>query len=238
MPTKANAGSYRRRTGATRSITIPTEVSVPPLPEGRAWSPEAKDWWATIHGSAMAAEWTADEEERSIRARTIISARPDWKTEPGSKGRFSPSPQTRRRALLSNFPLTPRLPAVDIDRAREWYETKLGLVPDHMEEVGGGLWYQTGGGWFYLYPTPSAGTAQNTAAGWTVTDLEAVVEELRGRGVAFEDYDFGEMKTENGVLSVPGGYKAAWFKDSEGNTLELSETPSSGSRKSDLHSAQ
>ena len=140
--------------------------------------------------------------------------------------------------MLSNFPLTPRLPAVDIDRAREWYETKLGLVPDHMEEVGGGLWYQTGGGWFYLYPTPSAGTAQNTAAGWTVTDLEAVVEELRGRGVAFEDYDFGEMKTENGVLSVPGGYKAAWFKDSEGNTLELSETPSSGSRKSDLHSAQ
>jgi hypothetical protein len=37
------------------------------------------------------------------------------------------------------------------------------------------------------------------------------------------------MKTENGVLSVPGGYKAAWFKDSEGNTLELSETPSESS---------
>jgi hypothetical protein len=98
-----------------------------------------------------------------------------------------------------------------------------------LEEVGEGLWYQTGGGWFYLCPTPSTGTALNTAAGWTVTDLEAVVEELRGRGVTFEDYDFGEMKTENGVLSVPGGYKAAWFKDSEGNTLELSETPSESS---------
>jgi hypothetical protein len=34
------------------------------------------------------------------------------------------------------------------------------------------------------------------------------------------------MKTENGVLNVPGGYMAAWFKDSEGNILELSETPS------------
>ena len=128
--------------------------------------------------------------------------------------------------LLSNYPLTPRLPAVDIDRAREWYEAKLGLTPDHSEEIGQGLWYQTGGGWFYLYPTPTAGTAQNTAAGWTVKDLDAVVDELRSRGVTFEDYDFGEMKTENGVMHIPGGYKAAWFKDSEGNTLELSETPS------------
>jgi catechol 2,3-dioxygenase-like lactoylglutathione lyase family enzyme len=126
--------------------------------------------------------------------------------------------------LLADFPLTPRLPAADIDRAREWYEAKLGLKPDHIEEVGQGLWYQTGGAWFYLYPTPAAGTAQNTAAGWTVTDLEAVVEELRGRDVAFEDYDFGEMRTENGVLNL-GGYKAAWFRDSEGNILELSETP-------------
>jgi hypothetical protein len=59
-----------------------------------------------------------------------------------------------------------------------------------------------------------------------VTDLDSVVEELRGRGVTFEDYDFGDVKTENGVMNIPGGYKAAWFKDSEGNTLELSEVPS------------
>jgi len=48
---------------------------------------------------------------------------------------------------------------------------------------------------------------------------------LRARGVAFEEYDFGEMgRTENGLLNV-GGYKAAWFTDSEGNVLELSEVP-------------
>ena len=127
---------------------------------------------------------------------------------------------------LGSYPLTPRLPAADIERAREWYEAKLGLTPEHSEDIEQGLWYLTGGGWFYLYPTPSAGTAQNTAAGWTVSDLEAVVTELQLRGVTFEDYDFGEMKTVNGVLNTPGGYKAAWFKDSEGNSLELSETPS------------
>ena len=48
--------------------------------------------------------------------------------------------------------------------------------------------------------------------------------ELRGRGVVFEDYDFGAFKTVNGLLQ-DGGYKAAWFKDSEGNVLELTEAP-------------
>ena len=47
---------------------------------------------------------------------------------------------------------------------------------------------------------------------------------LRSRGVTFEEYDWGEMKTVDGLLTV-GGYKSAWFKDSEGNTLELTETP-------------
>jgi hypothetical protein len=60
-----------------------------------------------------------------------------------------------------------------------------------------------------------------------VKDIEAVMEHLRGRGVTFEEYDFGgEFKTENGLLSM-GGAKAAWFKDSEGNTFELSEPPTS-----------
>ncbi|MGH2762695.1 MAG: VOC family protein [Thermoleophilaceae bacterium] len=127
--------------------------------------------------------------------------------------------------MLIDYPLTPRLPASDIGRARAWYEEKLGLTPAREEEVGGGLWYQTGGGWFYLFPTPSAGTAQNTAAGWQVDDIEAVMETLRAKGVSFEEYDFGEMgKTHDGLLTV-GGYKAAWLSDSEGNILELSQVP-------------
>ena len=63
---------------------------------------------------------------------------------------------------------------------------------------------------------------RNTIAGWTVTGIEAVMADLRGRGVVFEDYDFGDFKTVEGLADF-GGAKAAWFKDSEGNTLELSE---------------
>ncbi|MCI0347002.1 MAG: hypothetical protein L0221_16435 [Chloroflexi bacterium] len=48
--------------------------------------------------------------------------------------------------------------------------------------------------------------------------------DLRARGVVFEDYDFGELKTVDG-LADSGTAKAASFKDSEGNIYEQSEVP-------------
>ena len=123
--------------------------------------------------------------------------------------------------MIKQFPISVRAAALDLDRARQWYEDKLGLTPDTSDQ--GGHWYRFGGDtWLYLYGTPSAGTAQNTIAGWAVKDIEAVMADLRGRGVTFEDYDFGEAKTVDGLIDF-GGAKAAWFKDSEGNTFELTE---------------
>jgi catechol 2,3-dioxygenase-like lactoylglutathione lyase family enzyme len=126
--------------------------------------------------------------------------------------------------MVGNFPMSARLAASDIARARAWYEAKLGLTPEHEEMGGMGLWYRCAGTWFYLYQTDTAGTAQNTVGGWEVKGIEAVMAGMRSRGVTFEDYDFGPMKTVDGLLSVEG-YKAAWFKDSEGNVLELTEVP-------------
>ncbi|HYU57442.1 MAG TPA: hypothetical protein VEO00_05275 [Actinomycetota bacterium] len=55
-------------------------------------------------------------------------------------------------------------------------------------------------------------------------EIESAMEGLRSRGVVFEEYDFGEMGgTENGLMKM-GSTKAAWFKDSEGNIIELSQT--------------
>ncbi|HSL37131.1 MAG TPA: VOC family protein, partial [Arthrobacter sp.] len=53
-------------------------------------------------------------------------------------------------------------------------------------------------------------------------NLEREMEELRGRGVAFEEYDFPGLKTENGVATSDWG-KSAWFLDSEGNILNISQ---------------
>ena len=82
--------------------------------------------------------------------------------------------------------------------------------------------YQVKNSKFLLYETSFAGTAQNTAASWSTNDLDAEMAELRSNGVVFEEYDFPGLKTENGVAANEDG-RAAWFKDSEGNILALSE---------------
>jgi catechol 2,3-dioxygenase-like lactoylglutathione lyase family enzyme len=125
--------------------------------------------------------------------------------------------------MLASSPMSARLAASDIGRARAWYQDKLGLTPEKEEMGGAGLWYRCAGTWFYLYQTETAGTARNTVGGWEVADIHAVMVELRARGVTFEDYDFGEMKTVDGLLSMGDEY-AAWFADSEGNVLELTQT--------------
>ena len=52
-----------------------------------------------------------------------------------------------------------------------------------------------------------------------IIDVRAAVEEMRGRGVEFEEYDTPETRTENGVARTPDGGEGAWFKDSEGNLV-------------------
>lgn len=123
--------------------------------------------------------------------------------------------------MMARFPIHATAAAVDVARARRWYEERLGLMPEREDP--GGVWYRFADEtWLYLYATPSAGTAQNTIAGWTVKDIESVIADLRARGVAFEEYDFGELRTVDGLADF-GAAKAAWFKDSEGNTYEISE---------------
>ena len=61
-----------------------------------------------------------------------------------------------------------------------------------------------------------------TQMGWETDNLEREMEELRGRGVVFEDYDFPGLKTENGIATASWG-KAAWFLDSEGNIFNISQ---------------
>ena len=51
-----------------------------------------------------------------------------------------------------------------------------------------------------------------------VNDVKAAVQELRGKGVVFEDYDFPGLKTEDGVATMPDGSAAAWFLDTEGTS--------------------
>lgn len=114
------------------------------------------------------------------------------------------------------------LPAADLDRARAFYRDKLGLEPTMVKP--GMLAYSGPGGYiFQIYETATVGTAQNTQMGWSTSELDADMAELRERGVVFEEYDLPGLKTDRGIAFV-GTERAAWFKDSEGNTITITET--------------
>jgi catechol 2,3-dioxygenase-like lactoylglutathione lyase family enzyme len=99
---------------------------------------------------------------------------------------------------LAEFPISARAAAGDLERARRWYEDRLGLLPEHDDP--GGAWYRFAGEtWLYLYATASAGTAKNTIAGWEVKGIETVMAELRERGVIFEEFDLGDVQMVDGL---------------------------------------
>jgi catechol 2,3-dioxygenase-like lactoylglutathione lyase family enzyme len=122
--------------------------------------------------------------------------------------------------MLEGSEFVAALPAEDIERAKTWYREKLGLEP--VEEYEGAVIYRAGAGTLQIYPTQLAGIAQHTLGCWYVDDLEATVEQLRDRGVEFEDYDFPGLKTVNGIAEL-GFERSAWFKDSEGNTVAIAQ---------------
>jgi predicted enzyme related to lactoylglutathione lyase len=123
--------------------------------------------------------------------------------------------------MLKNARIISYIPVADVDRARKFYEEKVGLEPKEL--YAGGVVYECGGGSLaFMYPSPGAGTSKASTAFWSVDDVEAEVAALRAQGVVFEEYDMPGIKTENGIASG-GGAKTAWFKDTEGNILAISQ---------------
>ncbi len=114
------------------------------------------------------------------------------------------------------------IPVTDLARAKAWYADKLGLVTtDEIPEDMGAI-LALNGVRAMLYTTQYAGTAENTMLGFDSPDLEADMQALRAKGVAFIDYDLPGLKTENGMATF-GPVKNAWCHDSEGNILAFTE---------------
>ena len=121
--------------------------------------------------------------------------------------------------MLKKAPITPYIPVADLQRARKFYEEKLGMEPG--EEAGAGVTYKCGNGTtFFMYKSGGAGTSKASCAFWQVDDVEAEVADLKKRGVVFEQYDVPGLKMKNSIATA-GGAKTAWFKDSEGNILAV-----------------
>ena len=108
----------------------------------------------------------------------------------------------------------------DLATARSFYEGTLGLkvIGHEGDEV---LVFRSGRSSLNVYRSQYAGTNKATAMTWAVgDDVEGVVRALRAKGVSFEHYAMPGAKLE-GDVHVFGNIKAAWFKDPDGNILNI-----------------
>jgi predicted enzyme related to lactoylglutathione lyase len=125
--------------------------------------------------------------------------------------------------VLANAEVAAIVPVSEIDRAVEFYGNVLGLevqarredLPENREAE-----FRAANGTLLAYESVGAGQSRHTVAGFRVQDIDEVVAALRERGVAFEEYDLPNLKTENGIASV-GDVRAAWCRDPDGNILAI-----------------
>lgn len=112
------------------------------------------------------------------------------------------------------------MPAQDVKRARQFYEQKLGLKPS-MEQPDGSAMYVIGETGFLVFASMGKASGTHTQMALDVEDVDEAAHELKSRGVKLEEYDYPELKTKDGVATLPDGSKGAWFKDTEGNLIAL-----------------
>ena len=111
--------------------------------------------------------------------------------------------------------------STDLARSQEFYEHKLGLTlsPDTIKNH---LLFECGDGTTLLvYGRGAPNQADHTQVRFWSNDVEADVKELADRGVVFDEFDLGAIKTVHGIATVPGIGRSAWFKDPDGNTVAV-----------------
>jgi catechol 2,3-dioxygenase-like lactoylglutathione lyase family enzyme len=119
--------------------------------------------------------------------------------------------------MLTTAPLIPTLCATDLERAKRFYGETLGL---ELVPAAVGALFRTGKGTnLWLYEKAPSGVDLATTH-FIVRDIREVMKELTRRGIEFEDYNLPDFKTTNGV-GIFGPLGVAWFRDTEGNMLNL-----------------
>jgi catechol 2,3-dioxygenase-like lactoylglutathione lyase family enzyme len=122
--------------------------------------------------------------------------------------------------MLSSQDAVANVAVRDLEAAKRFYSRTLGLEQVHSEgdEV---AVFKSGNSLLNVYRSKFAGTNQATAVTWSVgSELDEIVRTLKAKGVTFEHYDMPGMKHE-GDIHVAGHMRVAWFKDPDGNILNV-----------------
>ena len=115
-----------------------------------------------------------------------------------------------------------KFPVSNPQRARTFYVEVSGLTPEWEKD--GHVWFDhADGSSILIFPSSGKASGDHDQRGWVVEDVEAELVEFRARGVVIEEFPGGQFADG---ITVDGYFKAAWFRDSEGNLLKVrSKTP-------------
>jgi hypothetical protein len=123
--------------------------------------------------------------------------------------------------MLKNSKAFSGFSANDIAKEKEFYAGTLGL--DVSESHGILTLRLAGGNNVIIYPKPNHVPATFTVLNFPVENIDLAVDELKKRGVQFEEYDLPEIKTDKKGIKRGNGPTVAWFKDPAGNILSVIE---------------
>jgi catechol 2,3-dioxygenase-like lactoylglutathione lyase family enzyme len=124
--------------------------------------------------------------------------------------------------MLAQGKIVGFVPTRDYDKARAFYEGKLGFEFVSLDQYA--LVMKAGGHMIRIAKVPNFTPLQGTILGWEVENIEAVATWLKDRGVPPEKYPFVQDR-ELGIWTTPNGDKVAWFKDPDGNILSIAHHP-------------
>jgi catechol 2,3-dioxygenase-like lactoylglutathione lyase family enzyme len=122
--------------------------------------------------------------------------------------------------LLGDKDAAANIAVKNLEVAKKFYGDTLGLtqVGSEGSEL---IIFRSGNSMINVYRSKYAGTNQATALTWVVgDDVGSVVQALKAKGISFEHYDMPDI-TREGDVHIGGNMKVAWFKDPDGNILNI-----------------
>lgn len=122
--------------------------------------------------------------------------------------------------MLSDKDALATIAVKNLAAAKQFYQQTLGFAPAGVEGPGVAT-FRSGKSTIVVYESQYAGTNKATSATWGVGgEFDAIVRTLKENGVPFEHYDMPGL-TREGDVHVMGDFKAAWFRDPDGNILHI-----------------
>ena len=122
--------------------------------------------------------------------------------------------------MLKDKPAFSGFSTNDIEAAKRFYGETLGV--DVSEDHGMLNLKLAGGQRVLVYPKDDHVPATFTVLNFEVADIDAAVDDLAAKGVAFEHYEGSGQDAKGIARQYPP--PIAWFKDPAGNVLSVIQT--------------